>query len=117
MMNNVVNAVIDNLADRFGEATEIVGTISQTVVQETATVGFVNTMIGLGLMLIAGFITVVGSRVIRKIQDKNEREALTCCTAILSFIAGATGFGIGMHNLPIWLAPTREVLREVVKNL
>ena len=52
-MNNTINEVVDNLAERFNPAVESLSAISQTIVQETSNARFAYTMHGIMSMILA----------------------------------------------------------------
>lgn len=124
MMNNTINEVVDNLAVRFGEginpAVESLSAISQTVVQETANIGFIYTMLGVGffgLSLVCLAIMVWAFNYLKTQRNTCFKETIIGFMMGGAIIFFGAGCAIALNNLNNWIAPTREVIREIVKNL
>ncbi len=123
-MSNAVNAVINNLSDRLGDVVEAIGpmvetagAISTTVVEETSRTGFVYTMLGLVFLGIAGILSVCFVRESRR--PKKEGQSGDACGLFGVGITFSALVGVItiMCSLTHWLAPTKEVIREVIKNI
>lgn len=124
MIDDVVNSVINNVADKLGEATESMGpaidsasAIAQTIVQETANTGFAYTMIGCACIGI-GCISAI-SIIWALYRIKNDECARTTAgvLGIISFIFFVIGFQVAMINVGNWLAPTKDVALEIIRHL
>lgn len=116
-MNNAVNVVVNNLADKLGEAVETVGTVSRTIVQETAHVGFVYTMIGCALIIVACLSIVHPIYVWLYVDEQKKHDGTVCLSIINAIICLVAGLATVAASLNDWLAPTREVVRELIQNL
>ena len=133
MMSETINAVVNNVSDRLVEivefvkpAIEAVNTVSVTVVQETSVAGFAYVALGvIALILGIPFIlcSIRASRLSGEADDANDKGAKArydCVFAwmiALSVISFVVGIPCTLANLGSWLAPTREVLREVITHI
>jgi hypothetical protein len=133
MMSETINAVVNNIWDRLNEivelvkpAVETVNTVSVAVVQETALAGFAYVAIGgISLVLCATFVlgSIRASRLCGKADEEKDEEGQSryLCVLIfmivLSIISCFAGVACVLANLGSWLAPTREVLREVITHI
>ena len=123
-MSNTVNAVVNNLADRCGEAVEMVSpiiesvaAISQTVVQETANSGFTYTIVGLGLCCLAAICFALIIPTGRLVANNESRNALVSILIVGTISFAIVGFVVMMANLDDWIAPTKQVVREIAANI
>lgn len=123
-MNETLNSIVNNLSDRFGEVVEAtkpivdgVASVSQTVVLETATTGFVATMCGVGIfsLSIVGFLTIRWA--LSNVDDKGMREVVVGWSIAGTLLSLVVGVILTMFNIGNWLAPTKNVILEVVGKL
>jgi archaellum component FlaG (FlaF/FlaG flagellin family) len=123
-MSDTVNAVVNNLADRCGDMAEAIGPvfeiasdISQTVVQETANSGFAYTIVGLGLCCLAAICLATIILIMRLVTNNEARNTLIAILVVGTILCAAVGFTVTMVNLSDWIAPTKQVFREVVSQI
>ena len=123
-MSGAVNAVVNNLSERLGEVVEVVGPViktvgdvSQTVVQETASAGFIYSMVGIGLVVL-GFICLMVVYLCSKMGNRSDMRiaslVITLCLGIASVIKGLITI---MVSLDKWIAPTKHVVLEVLEKI
>ena len=113
-MDATMNNVVNNLFDKFGEVIKAVepimvsvGSISQTVVQETANAGFAYTMIGGGLNCFAHRLTT----------NEGLLERIFGWTIFSGIVFGLIGLICVVCNVQFWIAPTKTVILEVIDKL
>lgn len=116
-MTGTVNAVVNNLADRFGEMVEVISPISQTVVLETANSGFIYTMVGIGIAGLAVVCLTILVWAMNRVTDKILREYIVAGMIICAVIFTFVGFVLIMVNMNDWFAPTKQVVRELIEKL
>ena len=123
-MKDTINSVVNNIADRFGDATEAVRpamksavNISQTVVQETANSGFAYTMVGLGLFVLIAVCAAVMVWSEKWLEDRKVVGEIWGSMIACMIVFAVTGFIVVMCNLNNWIAPTKEVVREIVEKI
>lgn len=133
MISETINTVVNNVTDRLGEviefikpAIEAVNTVSITVVQETTLAGFAYVVLGIiAIILSILFIlcSIQASRLsgrAKEVEDKGEQSRNECVSGwmiALGITSCVIGIACILANLGCWLAPTREVLREVVLHI
>lgn len=124
MISDVVNSVINNLADRLDEVVvalspvvESANAIAHTVVQETMNVGMGYTAMGCGLIGVAVLMVICIIWVVNYVKEKGIREMTLTVLIILSIVIGFIGVVVILANLQDWLAPTKSVIRELVQAL
>lgn len=123
-MSETVNAVINNVFDRIGEVVQVVepiiksvGTISQTVVQETAYTGFVHTVIGFGCCCLAVVFVVVLIFSEKYVKTKEVRETIEWGAILCTILFVLVGPCLILCNLRYWLAPTREIILMTIDKI
>lgn len=116
-MSDTVNAVVNNLAERIGEAADVIGPtlnvigeISATVVQETARCGFIYTMAGLAFIIIGGFTFWLSGH----ITDRKTYEMEIGLLIIVSVISAIIGILVVLGNMSSWFAPTNSVVHQMI---
>lgn len=123
-MSGTVNTIVNNLCDRFGEIIEAVNpiiknmiAISQTVVQETANIGFVYTMFGFGVLGLACLAILCIIYMLRHCNLVDWVQVMFCwlIAATCSFIT--VGFLVVIINLGDWIAPTKHTILEVITKI
>ena len=126
-MSEAVDMAINNLSDMTTEfikvvvhVLETVGRISQTVVWETASCGYIFTMMGLGLCCLA--MVCIGAIFFLHTLSVEKKNQVFKDVAIGFLIVFAVAFmflGMCMMvvNLPNWIAPTKQVVLEVIKTI
>jgi len=130
MMSETINAVVNNIWDRLNEiielvkpAVETVNAVSVAVVQETAMAGFAYVALGvIALILGIPFIlcSIRASRRAGEAEDAGDKggKARHDCVfgwmIALGIVSCIIGVASTLANLGSWLAPTREVLREIM---
>lgn len=124
-MSSATNTIVNNLADRLGEvakvmgpAIEKVGVISQKVIQETANSGFVNTMIGLGVVCSAIVFSFILIRIAKSITDDDDMLwVLIAGASVIVALAIPLGLIVIATNINNWIAPTKQVILEIVEHI
>ena len=130
MMSETINTVVNNLSDRLGEVVEFVRPVIETinavsiaVVHETALAGGAYVVVGaIAMILTIPLIlcSIRACRLLGKAEDERDKEKQWgyLCTFVLTLIFGSisliTGIACVLANLGCFLAPTREVLREIM---
>jgi hypothetical protein len=122
-MQDTVNAVVNNLADRTGDAVSAlapaidkVGEISQTVIQETTNYGFYGVMMGLVIIGIASLSCLFLALEIRFLRKTDgDREFPTILLTFVTALLGVIGFIVVGENFQPWIAPTKQVIYEVIE--
>ena len=117
-MNNPINEVVNNIAERFSPAVESLSAISQTIVQETSNAGFAYTMLGVGLFslsLLCLAIMVWALKYLDTQKDECAKELTITFTILAAMIFFVSGWCLVENNLSNWIAPTRGVVMEIVK--
>ncbi len=105
---------INEILNRIGEVIGKIGDISQTVIQETSNSGLYYTGMGLGLFLI-GFLMFLSAPILSKYLKINSDTyvLLVAPGAIFSFV----GITTILVNLQYWIAPTRQVVYEMMNKI
>ena len=133
MMSETINAVVNNVSDRLGEIVEFVrpvieavNAVSITVVQETSLAGFAYVLLGISSIIMGVPFVICSIRAARlsreagEAGDKGGESSQGCIFGwmiALSAVAFIIGIPCVLANLGSWLAPTREVLREVITHI
>lgn len=123
-MSYDVNSVINNLSDRVGDVVEVitpvvesVNSISRTVVVETANSGMIHTVFGLCFFILALVLVFSLVWAAKNIQNKDSRIMAVIWLIVGIAISMVIGLSVILQNLEDWMAPTRQVIREVIENL
>lgn len=127
IVDETVNSVVNNLADRIGSVTPKIENVATTVVQETSRLAGVQCAIGYGLAGLLCTLSLAAMVIIFRIkcqpvpeseEAKKERSNMlgTCSAAV--FLAACAGLFIAgittATALPEYLAPTKSVIESML---
>lgn len=123
-MSETINGIVNNLADRLSEVAEVtrpaiesVNAISQTVVQETANIGFVYTMVGFGILGIACLVILGIIYMLRHCNLVDWVQVMFCWLIAAACLLIVAGFLVVMINFGDWIAPTKQTIIQVITEI
>lgn len=120
-MNETAITILNSVQDGASLVFDNVGKISATVVQETSNIGLAYIIAGLCMLFFGSLLVYVASQVNKKWTNSHIQGGWKSTVIIWICIASVTSFLLGtfifLANLQNWLAPTREVAREVLMRL
>ena len=115
-MSKTISTVGNSIVDKIGLVIESINTIFSTLVQETSDIGLVFTIIGFIFLCVTGVLIFKGIYTYGCGPKKQQKECLPplIVIGIIFFVIGTITTMIALNN---WIAPTREVVREIAKRL
>lgn len=123
-IDSAVNTMVNNLFDQLGEVISVmkpvvtsVGSISQTVIQETSNAGFCYVMVGIALCCLAALSYSLFYSTSRLTIDKEEKAFIMGWAVAGAFICGFIGILFVAYNLMCWVAPTKTVILEIIDKI
>lgn len=117
-VDDTVNSIVNNLADRIGTVTPKIEGVAVTVIEETRRLAAVQCMIGFGVVLclvLASASLFVAAR--RHAKHKGGDDVAAGCVAagaVVAFAALLLTYAVCSEALPNYLAPTRSVIESLL---
>ncbi len=112
-VSNLIRETIEAIKPAMGK----VGNISQTVIQETSSLGLYCIMTGLVICLIGLLICIIAPIFTKEIEFENDRHNATVTFIVIGTLGFIVGIFVILYNLEKWIAPTRQVIYGIIDKI